>query len=79
MNGRVHIADLGGRSGLTAPIARLLRFWRRFFHVTPREENFQRIGSLRYLEEQSITLRILPAHYAFVWQGRGKTVQSLAL
>jgi S-adenosylmethionine-diacylgycerolhomoserine-N-methlytransferase len=78
-NGRVHIVDFGDLSGLGAPLAWLLRFWLRLFHVTPRDEILQRIGLPRYLGEQSTTLRILPAHYAFVWQGRGKTVQSLAL
>jgi S-adenosylmethionine-diacylgycerolhomoserine-N-methlytransferase len=78
-NGRVHIVDFGDLSGLGAPLACLLRFWLRLFHVTPRDEILQRIGLPRYLGEQSTTLRILPAHYAFVWQGRGKTVQSLAL
>lgn len=78
-DGHVHIVDFGDLQGLGPIAARILRFWLRLFHVTPRDEILQKIESLQHLEEQSTSLRILPAHYAFVWQGRGKTVQSLAL
>jgi S-adenosylmethionine-diacylgycerolhomoserine-N-methlytransferase len=77
-DGRIHIVDFGDLRDLRM-VARILRFWLRLFHVTPRDEILRKIESLRHLEEQSTHLRILPAHYAFVWQGRGKTVQSLAL
>lgn len=77
--GRIHIVDFGDLEGLGAVVSRLLRLWLRIFHVTPRVEILQRLESLQLSQEPSISLRILPAHYAFVWQGRGKTVQSLAL
>ncbi|HEY2032551.1 MAG TPA: class I SAM-dependent methyltransferase [Rhizomicrobium sp.] len=77
--GRVHIVDFGDLEGLGAPVAALLRAWLRLFHVTPRKEILQRIESQSGFMEQTESLRILPAHYAFIWQGSGKAVQSLAL
>lgn len=77
--GRIHIVDFGDLEGLGAPIAALLGAWLRLFHVTPRREILQRLESSPGLMEQTASLRILPAHYAFVWQGSGKTVQNLAL
>jgi S-adenosylmethionine-diacylgycerolhomoserine-N-methlytransferase len=78
-HGRVHIVDFGDLEGLGAPVATLLKAWLRLFHVTPRKEILQELESQPFLVEQKTRLRILPAHYAFVWQGSGKTVQSLAL
>jgi len=77
--GQVYIVDFGDLRGLGAVAASILRFWLRLFHVTPRDEILRKIESLQPLEEQSTSLRILAGHYAFVWQGRGKTVQSLVL
>jgi S-adenosylmethionine-diacylgycerolhomoserine-N-methlytransferase len=77
--GRVHIVDFGDLQGFGSPIAALLRFWLRIFRVTPRSEILQGLSSHSNSAEQSTSLRILPAHYAFIWQGRGKTVRSLAL
>ncbi len=59
--------------------ARLVRLWLRLFHVTPREEILRKLELCRPAEEPWTALRILPAHYAFIWQGHSKTVQSLAL
>jgi len=78
-DGRVHIVDFGDLRGLGTVAASILRFWLRLFHVTPRDEILRKIESLQHLGEQSTSLRILAGHYAFVWQGRGKTVQSLVL
>lgn len=77
--GRVHIVDFGDLEGLGAPVAALLGAWLRLFHVTPRKEILRRIESRSDFAEQTASLRILPAHYAFIWQGSGKMVQSLAL
>jgi S-adenosylmethionine-diacylgycerolhomoserine-N-methlytransferase len=77
--GRIHIVDFGDLQGLGAPVAALLRLWLRIFRVTPRSEILQRLSDRSNSAEQSMSLRILPAHYAFIWQGRGKTVRSLAL
>ncbi|MGN6149890.1 MAG: class I SAM-dependent methyltransferase [Rhizomicrobium sp.] len=77
--GKVHIVDFGGLDGLWPPAARLMRFWLRLFHVTPREEILRKLETCPPAEEPWTALRILPAHYAFIWQGHSKTVQSLAL
>lgn len=77
--GRVHIVDFGDLEGLGAPVGALLKAWLRLFHVTPRKEILQRLESQLSFMEPTASLHILPAHYAFVWQGSGKTVQSLAL
>lgn len=77
--GRVHIVDFGDLEGLGPPVATLLRAWLRLFHVTPRKEILQRIESQSGFTELSASLRILPAHYAFIWQGSGKAARSLAL
>lgn len=78
-SGRVHIVDFGDLEGLGTPIAALLRAWLQIFHVTPRKEILQRLETRAGFAEQTASLRILPAHYAFIWQGSGKTVRSLAL
>ena len=77
--GRVHIVDFGDLEGLGAPVAALLKGWLSLFHVTPRKEILQRLELCHGFMEQTASLRILPAHYAFIWQGSGKMVQSLAL
>ncbi|HSM96394.1 MAG TPA: class I SAM-dependent methyltransferase [Rhizomicrobium sp.] len=77
--GRVHIVDFGDLEGLGKPIAAILGAWLRLFHVTSRREILRGLESNPRFVEQTASLRILPAHYAFVWQGSGRTVQSLAL
>jgi len=77
--GKIHVVDFGSMEGLGWPFASVLSLWLRIFHVTPRKEILQRLESHLSLEEQTNHLRILPAHYAFIWQGGSKTVQSLAL
>jgi S-adenosylmethionine-diacylgycerolhomoserine-N-methlytransferase len=76
---KVHIVDFVDLDGLWPPAARLVRLWLRLFHVTPREEILRKLELCRPTEEPWAALRILPAHYAFIWQGHSKTVQSLAL
>lgn len=77
--GRVHIVDFGDLEGLGPVAAYSLKVWLRLFHVTPRSEILQKIESVGSSGELSTHMRILPAHYAFIWQGPGKAVQSLAL
>jgi S-adenosylmethionine-diacylgycerolhomoserine-N-methlytransferase len=76
---RIHIVDFGDMAGLGMPVAVLLRTWLRIFRVTPRSEILQGLRSQRNFAEQSMSLRILPANYAFIWQGCSKAVRSLAL
>jgi S-adenosylmethionine-diacylgycerolhomoserine-N-methlytransferase len=76
---KVHIVDFGDMDDLWPPAARLMRLWLRLFHVTPREEILRKLELCRPTEEPWTALRILPAHYAFIWQGHSKAVQSLAL
>lgn len=76
--GKIHIVDFGGMEGW-GPLASLLELWLRFFHVTPRKEILQQLESGHHSGEQRTHLRILPTHYAFIWQGGGKAVQNLAL
>jgi S-adenosylmethionine-diacylgycerolhomoserine-N-methlytransferase len=78
-SGRIHIVDFGDLEGLGAPVAGLLKGWLSLFHVTPRKEILQRLELCHGSMEQTASLRILPAHYAFIWQGSGKAVQGLAL
>ncbi|HWA29763.1 MAG TPA: class I SAM-dependent methyltransferase [Rhizomicrobium sp.] len=78
-DGRVFVVDFGDLQGLGDLGARILRRWLRLFHVTPRTEILQKLETLQVHGEQDASLRILPAHYAFIWQGRGGTVQKLAL
>jgi S-adenosylmethionine-diacylgycerolhomoserine-N-methlytransferase len=77
--GSIRIVDFGDLEGLGEPGAHILRFWLGLFHVTPRVEILRKLKSRRDLAEQGAQLCILPAHYAFIWQGRGRTVQKLAL
>lgn len=77
--GKVYVVDFGDLEGLGSLGAGILRFWLGLFHVTPRVEILQKLETLRDIKEQGARLRILPAHYAFIWQGCGRTVQKLAL
>ena len=77
--GKIHVVDFGNMDGVWPPLARLLGLWLRLFHVTPRTEILKRLESSHAMEEQTTRLRILPAHYAFIWQGSSKAVQNLAL
>jgi len=77
--GQIHIADFGGLNDVWVPVARLMRLWLSLFHVTPREEILQKLRSWDLQGEPGTVPRILPARYAFIWQGPSRTVQSLAL
>ena len=77
--GDVWIVDFGDLEGLGAFAARGLKAWLRLFHVTPRMEIMRKLETQQLFAEQDSRLDILPAHYAFIWRGRGKAVQSLAL
>lgn len=61
--GKVHIVDFGDFEGLARPLARSLRGWLTWFHVTPRTE------LLRQLEDESrghvARVQTLPGRYAF--------------
>jgi len=78
-DGKIHIADFGGLIGAWLPFAWLMRLWLNLFHVTPREEILQNLRICSETMEPGTVPRILSAHYAFIWQGPSKTVQSLAL
>lgn len=77
--GEVWVVDFGDLEGLGSLGAWILSAWLRLFHVTPRIEIIRKIETHQLFAEQDSRLHILPAHYAFIWQGRGKAVQSLAL
>jgi S-adenosylmethionine-diacylgycerolhomoserine-N-methlytransferase len=78
--GKIHIVDFGDLTGLGWLGGKLLEAWLQIFHVAPRVE------ILRKLEEPSPRemagnghLALLPARYAFLWQGDSETIQSLML
>jgi S-adenosylmethionine-diacylgycerolhomoserine-N-methlytransferase len=77
-NGRIHVVDFGELQTF-APLRSLMKRWLRLFHVSPHVEILRRLESFHRQPEQEGYLRILPAHYAFIWQGSGRTVQKLAL
>ena len=77
-DGQIHVVDFGDFRALP-PLPSLMKSWLRLFHVAPRVEILERLQSLQRRPEQEACLRILPAHYAFIWQGSGRTVQKLAL
>ena len=63
--GRMFVVDFGDLKGLGPVAGSLLRGWLHLFHVEPRVE------ILRAMEASpgKGTLSLLPARYAFLWQG----------
>ena len=61
--GGIHIVDFGDFAGLSRPLARALRGWLSYFHVTPRDEL---LGRLEHGLTPNACLKLLPGRYAFV-------------
>jgi S-adenosylmethionine-diacylgycerolhomoserine-N-methlytransferase len=77
-DGEIWAVDFGDLTGLGSFTKRLLTSWLQLFHVTPRVEILLRLeAGSRDFSGQNSHLALLPARYAFLWQGGREAAQNL--